>query len=72
LFGLQTSIFLPKWLTQRNMECLVKIVINSGYLTIASVHSLRSLGQLYGRIALRSKAAPINLPSMRGVIFLEK
>ena len=49
------------------MDCCIKIVKNSGYLTIASVHSLRSLGQLYGRISLRSKAAPINLPSVRGV-----
>jgi hypothetical protein len=55
-------LFLPKWLTQRDMDCCIKIVINSGYLTIASVHSLRSLGQAYGRISLRSKAASINLP----------
>jgi hypothetical protein len=60
-------LFLPKWLTQGGMDCCIKIVINLSYLTIASVHSLRSLGQLYGRISLRSKAAPINLPSMRGV-----
>ncbi len=50
------------------MDCLVKTVINSSYITNASVHSLRSLGQLYGRISLRSRAAPINLPSMRGVM----
>jgi hypothetical protein len=26
-------LFLPKWLTQRDMDCCIKIVINSGYLT---------------------------------------
>ena len=49
------------------MDCLIKIVVIQPGITIASVHSLRSLGQAYGRISLRSKAAPINLPSMRGV-----
>jgi hypothetical protein len=50
------------------MDCFIKTELNQPNITIASVHSLRSLGQAYGRISLRSKAAPINLPSMRGVI----
>jgi hypothetical protein len=61
-------LFSPKWLTQRDMDCLIKIVVIQPGITIASVHSLRSLGQAYGRISRCSKAAPINLPSMRGVI----
>jgi len=50
------------------MECLIKTAINSGNITNASTRSRWSLGQLYGRISLRSKAAPINLPVMRGVM----
>ena len=53
------------------MDCFIKTAITLSNITIASVHSLRSLGQLYGRISLRSKAAPINLPSMRGVMSSE-
>ncbi len=68
MFQRQTSIVLPKWLTQGSMECLVKTELNLPDLTNASVHSLRSLGQLYGRISRCSKAAAINLPSMRGVM----
>jgi hypothetical protein len=49
------------------MDCFIKTELNQPNITNASVHSLRSLGQLYGRISLRSRAAPINLPSMRGV-----
>jgi hypothetical protein len=49
------------------MDCFIKTDLNQPNITNASVHSLRSLGQLYGRISLRSRAAPINLPSMRGV-----
>ena len=68
-FEFKRVLFLPKWLTQRDMECFIKTVPILNNITIASVHSLRSLGQAYGRISLRSKAAPINLPSMRGVRF---
>ncbi|MFT5543471.1 MAG: putative membrane protein [Glaciecola sp.] len=50
------------------MDCLVKIAVIQPDITNASVHSLRSLGQLYGRISLRSKAAPIKFPVMWGVI----
>jgi hypothetical protein len=49
------------------MECLVKTAKTLGNLTNASTHSRWSLGQLYGRISRCSKAAPINLPVMRGV-----
>ena len=49
------------------MDCFIKTAPTFSNITNASVHSLRSLGQLYGRISLRSRAAPINLPSMRGV-----
>ncbi len=49
------------------MDCCIKIAPTFSNITIASAHSLRSLGQAYGRISLRSKAAPINLPSIRGV-----
>ena len=68
LYQRQTSIFLPKWITQGDIDCCIKIAPTFSIITIASVHSLRSLGQIYGRISLRSRAAPINLPSMRGVI----
>ena len=54
------------------MDCCIKTALTFSNITIASAHSLRSLGQLYGRISLRSKAAPINLPSMRGVMFNSK
>jgi heme/copper-type cytochrome/quinol oxidase subunit 4 len=50
------------------MDCFIKTELNQPNITNALVHSLRSLGQLYGRISLRSRAAPINLPSMRGVM----
>ncbi|WP_412970785.1 hypothetical protein [Glaciecola sp. MF2-115] len=52
------------------MDCFIKTELNQPDITNASVHSLWSLGQAYGRISLRSRAAPINLPSMRGVILL--
>jgi hypothetical protein len=68
LYQRKTSIVLPKWLTQGSIKCLIKTKLNQPVLTNASVHSLRSLGQLYGRISLHSKAAPANLPSMRGVM----
>ncbi len=45
-----------------------QIALNSGYLTNALAHSIRSLEQVYGRISRCPKAAPINLPDMRGVI----
>ena len=67
-FEFKRVLFLPKWLTQGGMDCFIKTDLNQPNITIASVHSLRSLGQAYGRISLRSRAAPINLPSMRGVM----
>ena len=50
------------------MDCCIKTALIFSNITNASVHSLRSLGQVYGRISRCSKAAPINSPSMRGVI----
>jgi hypothetical protein len=46
------------------------IALTVGNITITSTHSLRSLGKFYGRISLRSKAAPIKFPVMWGVIRL--
>jgi len=54
------------------MECCINTKLNQPDLTNALAHSLRSLGQAYGRISLRSKAAPINLPSMRVVMCTKK
>jgi hypothetical protein len=68
LYKRQTSIVLPKWLTQGGMDCFIKTELNQPNITNTSTHSLRSLGKFYGRISLRSKAVPINLPSMRGVM----
>gem|GEM_PF-6200829 len=51
----------------KNINRALARASNTGYLTIASVHSLQSLEQAYGRISLRSKAAPIKFPVMWGV-----
>jgi hypothetical protein len=70
LYQRQTSTIQPRWLTKGGINCLIKSVITLGNITITSTHSLRSQGKLHGRISRCSKAASINLPSMRGVMCL--